>query len=764
DCPAKGRKCNNCERLNHFAKVCKNGKSSVKQIETHDEYEYSSGNIWRVMMRKVSKFVNNVMMPIICLFICGSSIRFGVDTGSDVNIIDQKTYNRLRFKPKLVKTDTCLYGYGSKNRLSIVGKFKTRVKYNNEYRNVMFYLTSGDFGNLLNYETSILLGIIKPINMINAIKIDKKIEKLRSKYRSLFSGRIGKLKNHEVELHIDESVKPIQQKLRPVPFHLRPLVEKEIKNMLEQDIIEPIQGPTPWVSPIVPVPKPDRPNEIRICTDAREANKAILRSRHSCPTVEDLAVKLNGAKYISKFDLKSGYNQIMLHEKSRYITAFCTHLGIFQYKRLNFGINAASEIFQKIVEQVLSGIDGVLNFSDDIIVFGSSKTEHDQRLNLVLKRLDESGLTVNESKCEFDFFGLQFSQNGISIETKKFDALMNAKAPKTVGEKSQWKWEQKQDEALAKLKRSICLNALSYFDPKLRTELTVDASPVGLAAVLAQYDPAKPNEKRIVMFASRSLTEVEKRYSQVEREALAVVWACEKFHVYIYAKEFDIITDNKTVELIFGNPRSKPKARIERWCLRLLPYKFVVKHKAGDFNISDYMSRNPCESADRMSEKLTESYINMVCSMAIPKAVSRSQLIQVTKNDPELIEAAKMIKGQKYKLDNLFERIKGELSMSNDGLILKGSKIVVPIRLRKQVIRIAHGGHLGMVKTKQLLRSHVWFPSMDSEVERLVKSCHKCQINTDATKYEPFNSSEMPDGPWSLVSVDFYGPLNCANI
>ena len=159
-CPAKGRKCNNCGKLNHFSKVCKNGKSSVKRIENQDEYEYSSGNLWRVMMRKVSKFVNNVMMPIVCLFICGSSIRFGVDTGA--NVIDQKTYNRLRFKPKLVKADTCLYGNGSKNRLSLVGRFKTRVKFKSEYRNVMFYVTSGDFGNLLNYDTiiSVFLKII----------------------------------------------------------------------------------------------------------------------------------------------------------------------------------------------------------------------------------------------------------------------------------------------------------------------------------------------------------------------------------------------------------------------------------------------------------------------------------------------------------------------------------------------------------------------------------------------------------------------------
>ena len=185
--------------------------------------------------------------------------------------------------------------------------------------------------------------------------------------------------------------------------------------MLEQEIIEPVNGPTPWVSSIVVVTKPGRPNEVRICTDAREMNKAIRRTRHAFPTIEDLVVKLNGAKLISKFDFNTGYMQL-LAEKCRYISAFCTHMGIFQYKRLNFGINAASEIFQRVTEQVLSGIDGVMNFSDDIIVYAATKAEHDTILEAVLKRFIESGSAVNESKCKFgkqslNFFGLNFSSN-----------------------------------------------------------------------------------------------------------------------------------------------------------------------------------------------------------------------------------------------------------------------------------------------------------------------------------------------------------------
>ncbi|CAF1064638.1 unnamed protein product [Brachionus calyciflorus] len=551
--------------------------------------------------------------------------------------------------------------------------------------------------------------------------------------------KIGMLKNHEIKLHIDGSIRPVQQKLRPVPFHLRPLVEAELMKMDENDVIEPVNGPTPWVSAVVPVPKPDRPNEVRICTDAREMNKAILRTRQSFPTVEDLAVKLNGVKQ-------------------------------------NFGINEASEIFQKTIEQILSGLDGCVYISDDIIVYGSDKAEHDLRLEAVLKRLNESGLTVNESKCELDL--------------KKCDALLNAKAPKSVGEvrsllglsnycsrfipdyatvveplrqltKKSLKWslEEQHDQALNRMKKLLSTKALNYFDPKLRTEVTVDASPVGVAAVLAQYDPKKPNEKHVIMYASHSLTKVEQRYSQIEREALAVVWACEKFHLYIYAKEFDIITDNKAVELISGNVRSKPKARIERWCLRLLPYKFVIKHKSGAFNIADYMSRNPTEPADNSTENSLK--VNMVSTFGIPKAISRSDLNYGTKEDEQLIEVAKMVQALKYVKIDSFERIKTELTLTNDGLILRGNRVVIPNCLQKQVIKITHGGHMGIIKTKQLIRGHVWFPNIDKQVEEMVKKCHKCQINSDLTKFEPICPSEMPDAPWVLASIDFYGPLKC---
>ncbi len=180
---------------------------------------------------------------------------------------------------------------------------------------------------------------------------------------------------------------------------------------------------------------------------------------------------------------------------------------------------------------------------------------------------------------------------------------------------------------------------------------------------------------RVVKYESTTLSEVERRYSQVEREALAVVWACEKLHLYLAGSEFEIVTDNKAVELIFSNPRSQPKARIERWCLRLLPYNFTIVHKPGADNIADFISRNPLSKAELHNhEDIAERYINMISTHAVPKAISRQLLIDATATDPELQIVRKSFIGPAVHLGP-YERVRDELSQTTDGLILKGNRI-----------------------------------------------------------------------------------------
>ena len=207
-----------------------------------------------------------------------------------------------------------------------------------------------------------------------------------------------KLKDFKVKLHINEDVKPVVQPHRRVPFHLRKKVEEEIKNLLDQGLIEKATGPTPFVSPIVTPTKPNQPDKVRICCDMRLANKAIARERHVMPTLQDLKAELNGSTMFSKLDMAAGYHQLELHEDSRYITCLSTHMGLFVYKRLNFGICCASEIFQNAIAQVLRGLTNVMNISDDILIYAPSVEIHNATLRAVLKRLAEHGLTLNKQK------------------------------------------------------------------------------------------------------------------------------------------------------------------------------------------------------------------------------------------------------------------------------------------------------------------------------------------------------------------------------
>ena len=189
---------------------------------------------------------------------------------------------------------------------------------------------------------------------------------------------------------------------------MRDKVAAEIKKLEQEGIIEKVSGPTEWVSRIVTPPKPKSPGEIRLCVDMRDANRAILRTRYTTPTIEELTADLNGATVFSKLDLKSGYHQLELHPSCRYITTFSTHVGLYQYRRLSFGINSAAEIFQHTIQTLIADIPGARNVSDDIVVFGRNQKQYDIALANTLSRLHKSGVTVYSRKCEFNKTSIEF--------------------------------------------------------------------------------------------------------------------------------------------------------------------------------------------------------------------------------------------------------------------------------------------------------------------------------------------------------------------
>ncbi|CAB3986642.1 Retrovirus-related Pol poly from transposon [Paramuricea clavata] len=231
----------------------------------------------------------------------------------------------------------------------------------------------------------------------------------------------------------------------------------KIRRLEALDIIEQVDGPTPWVSPIVVVPK--KSGEIRLCVDMREANKAVQREKHPMPTVDELITDLNGAIVFSTLDLASGYHQLELHPESRHITTFTTHVGLRRYKRLMFGINAASEIFQNAIANLLV----VRIFRTDIIVYGRDDKEHDENLRGVLNRLQDNNAKLNGEKCSFRqhqvvFFEHTFSASEVQADPKKIDIIRNMQPPRNVSEV----------KSLLGMTQYVSHNTLAYPDPPER--------------------------------------------------------------------------------------------------------------------------------------------------------------------------------------------------------------------------------------------------------------------------------------------------------
>ena len=292
-----------------------------------------------------------------------------------------------------------------------------------------------------------------------------------------------------------------------------------------------------------------------------------------------------------------------------------------------FDISAAPEKYQQVIAQVLHDCEGVQNISDDIVVHGKNLAEHDERLVKVMLRLKEKNMTLNKEKCQFGLteitcMGHVLSKNGVEPTEGRSKAIKEARPPTNAAEiksflglvnfsaryianvaivaeplrrltrkNQKFTWGREKQNSFDVLKDCLTkAETLGYYRLNAtRTQLVTDASNVGLGAVLLQqYE----GETKVISYASRTLSDVETRYmySTTEKEALAVVWACEKFQIYLYGVNFELITDHKPLEVLYGT-KSKPNARTERWVLRLMPFTYTIRYVPGPQNIADVLSR-----------------------------------------------------------------------------------------------------------------------------------------------------------------------------
>ena len=760
------------------------------------------------------------------VFIEKTHVELLIDTGASINVLNESTFERinkkLNNKLQLRRTKTKVVTYGNDSpELDIKGEVILLIESKKKFVRTKFYVIKTHHKNLLSGTTATALELISINNIEEKTpetentfgkKVPEYLKERLFRYKeTVFSEKIGRLKDYQVKLKINENVQPIAQRERRLPFAIREQVREELAKLESDGIIETVTNETtPWISPMVIVPKAN--GKIRLCIDMRGPNQAIERTRYPIPTLEDLTFKLKNSKVFTKLDLTSAFHQLELSKKSRYITTFQTENGIKRFTRLTFGVNSAQEELQHALRETIKDIDGTMNLIDDIIVHGENQEEHDESLFNLLQRFEEKGLTLNLSKCLFSqkylkFFGFVFSEQGMHPDPQKLEEIKDMPEPedvkalqsflglmnyfkrfipqystltyplrKLLHKNTPWSWTSECRSAFETLRSSLTsTSCVAYYDPRKETTVYTDASPVGIAAVIIQ-NTANKEDHKLISYSSRSLTPTEQRYSQIERECLAIVYACEHNKLYLYGTNFNMFSDHKPIVNLLNNPNSIVPLRIERMTLCLQGYTFELQHVKGKENISDYPSRHPSNNSSDNYTNEIEQYVSFVTKHACPNALSIEDIREETKRDPVLQIIADLVRHNSwYKLEQLhrysdikehlqkilpYKNIKEQLTVNQESeLLLKLNRIVIPETLETTVLQLAHIGHLGITKTKSLLRSKVYFPNIDEKTERLVKYCAACQIQTKPVQPAKLCITKTPTEVWETLNIDYLGPL-----
>ena len=799
-CPAYGKQCNYCRGRNHFPSMCRAKRESSESSKGPTNYQKPE-NLKALQTPQNQEYIfglNGEDKFDVELLVDEHPVRFKIDSGASVMVVPKKVGEELvkSGRIKMYNTDVKIFPYGSNTPLPLEGVIYSNVQHQDNHLLCRIHVVSNwDSDCILDRKSAQQLGLLHIHNegVLNKLETSSSLDEVVKSFPKVCSG-LGKLKGVEIEFSINKEVKPVSQHLRRMPFHVRRKVERKIQELIELDILEEVNEATPWVSPVIAVPKG---NDVRLVVDMRQANRAIERSHYPVPTLDELLEEFNGHTVFSKLDLLHGYHQIPLAEESRKLTTFITHSGLYRYKRLVQGASSALEEYQYRIGLLFASHPGISNISDDILVGGKTQKEHDANLRKCLEILQDNNLTVNVSKCqislpELTFFGHTISAKGIHPTVDKVDAIKKFPQPtcrkeissflgmvnylarfipglasetdklrKLLRKDTAWVWGEEQSKAFTRLKNLVSSDlVVAHFDISLETSLIVDAGPVGLGAILVQKQT--DDTLRPVQFASRTLTDPETRYSQTEREALAVVFGCERFHLYLYGQHFSILTDHQPLTVLY-NYKGRPSPRILRWGLRLQSYDFDITHIPGKVNPADMLSICPTphdDSAVEESEK-TERYINSIIVYNIPKAVTLSEVIEESKKDVIFQEVIEGIKSNSWSPKSSevrpYMKLKNELAFKA-GVLLKEDRLVIPESLRSRILKIAHESHQGMVKTKAMLREKVWWPHMDEDVELLIKACIPCLSVATVNSPEPMKSHEMT-GPWEKVHVDLCGPF-----
>jgi hypothetical protein len=585
---------------------------------------------------------------------------------------------------------------------------------------------------------------------------------------------------NRVEHKIITSSPPIRQRPYRVSPVMQKIIDDEIEEMLKMGIIEPSKSP--WAAPVVLVQKKNT-GKYRFCVDYRKLNLVTERDSYPLPVVSETLDKLKDAKYLSSLDIKSAYWQVPIEEASKPLTAFICRRGLFQFRRMPFGLHNAPATWQRLIDNIL-GADlepNVFVYLDDVVIISQDFEEHLRILKVVFERLREANITVSWDKCQFcrpemRYLGYVVDRRGLRVDPDKVRAMLDLPRPRNPTEvrrilgsfswyrrfvpefssivtpitaltmkNHKFVWTPDCEQAFRKIKELlVTAPILSCPDYSREFVIQTDASGYGIGAVLSQ---PHPEGERVICYLSRSLTKQERNYTTTERECLALVWAIEKLRPYIELVPFTVITDHYSLKWL--QSLKDPSGRLARWSVKLQQHNFKVIHRSGkNLVVPDMLSRAvpavdlvdevkeiPVGTGDRWYNKMTSKILE-----------SPLKFLNWRYSDQKLYKYVRQDYPQLYNSEDCW-------------------KLVVPKADRGTIIESAHdpptAGHMGVYKTFSRLAEKYYWPKMRQDVASYVRKCSTCAAHKGDPQgtRDQMVSHAKPSRPWEMISTDLIGPL-----
>ena len=508
--------CHKCHKKGHITKACRSqaipNRNKINIVFSLQHEQVTNDHPIQIPVR-----------------IDGLSVTFQLDTGSPITIINEHTWKKMG-KPPL-KPVTSTYSSFSGHSIPLKGERMVKVIYDGHDVQLQMLVGVANRTNILgrNWINALHLNKSTLDNIINhnkVLSVNSNIGNLNvliNKYKEIFKEGLGfcKIKAH---LYVKPDTKPKFYKPRSLPFAYRQAVEMDLDRLVSDGVLKPVNI-AKWAAPIVVVPKPG--GKVRICADfSTGVNQALDIDRYSLPKPNDLFVALNGGSQFSKIDFSEAYLQVELDDESKQLLIINTHKGLFQFNCLPFGIASAPSIFQKIMDQMLSGLEGTVSYLDDIIVTGKNKFDHLHHLDKVFSRIKEYGFHISKSKCKFlqdnvEYLGFIVDKHGVHSSPSKIKAIIDMPKPTNVSKlrsflgmvnhyakfipkltdrlipfysllkkDTSWIWTSACDNAFKNVKKFLTSPlALTHYDPSLPLVLAADASNTGVGAVIYHRYP-----------------------------------------------------------------------------------------------------------------------------------------------------------------------------------------------------------------------------------------------------------------------------------